>query len=238
MSVPWSNAALEPTLSLVEAVARAHGYGSPRCPSNSAEQLTELEIRLGWQLPSDLRAFLLWHDPDLWSYFVNADRILVSDHPTITPRGEMITPDHPLDRSQDIPRIDRPMDIHGGLLVRDKFGAYVNFFLSNLQDLGRADEWQDACVIAFGTSGYFEPVIYCIDRTDSSAGAIVTFTEDTEDRMWLADSLSSWLARLVACDGCEYAFMPGDFKDMPRTLRALYVQEFRAHNPRSSFFRQ
>jgi len=235
-ATPWASAELAASLELVESTARRHGYVAPRCSSAMPSQIDELERRLCFALPVDLRTFLLWHDPDLWSHFVNPGRSLVSDGNIMTTQGEMITPDHPQDRSMDIPRIEGPEDISGGQLVRDVFGVYANFFLSNMNELGRSTQWQNTHLVAFGSSGYFEPVIYCVDQTESPAGAIVSFTEDTEDRMWLADSLASWLARLAACDGQEYAFAPGSWKDLPDPTRSLYVREFRSHNPRSSFF--
>jgi hypothetical protein len=114
-------------------------------------------------------------------------------------------------------------------------GVYFDCFASNRADLGRPESWIDGRVVVFGDSGYFEPLVYLVDATDSPAGAIVTFTQGDDDRMWLADTLAAWLARLAACDGVEYAFTPGAISNLKRSVRKQYVREFRERNPRSSF---
>lgn len=239
MAAPdWTTSTLAAALDAVESTARRHGYASPRCPENSEAAVQETEARIGFAFPTDLRTFLLWHDPDLWSHFVNPDRALLSDANILTVTGEKITPDHSHDRSADCPFIDKLPSIDAGLLTPDLFGTDVEGFLENMAKLRRPESWRSTRLIAFGSSGYFEPLVYCLDATDSPAGAIITFVGgDSRDRMWLADSLAAWFARMVACDGSEYAFMPGSYEDLPPQVRSVYVREFRDHNPESTFFK-
>jgi cell wall assembly regulator SMI1 len=223
-------------LTNVERVARQHGYRSPRRPEATESDVKLVEERCGFEIPLDLRTFLLWHDPDLWSHFVNPEGTMTSDHPTITTSGEVISREHELDRLKDVPSIRECSGLYGGRATVADVGAYFGYFAANQAELGRPESWSTGRIVVFGDSGYFEPLVYLVDATDSPAGAIVTFTEGEDDRMWLADSLAAWLARLAACDGVEYAFTPGSISDLKRQVRKQYVREFREHNHRSSWF--
>lgn len=55
--------------------------------------------------------------------------------------------------------------------------------------------------------------------------------------VWVAESMSKWLEKLVYFKGIEYTLFMGDLDELPRRDRKAWVSEFNRLNPQVDFFR-
>lgn len=226
MNPPWTPApTLDEAFQAVEAVARQHGYAPGRpLPLGSPANLSALDARCGAPVPDDLAAFLLWYDRRLWQHFVNSRAEGYDPENSRTVEIDL----YGIDTLDELRRISPPNDYN------------LNTHIENLTHFGetaRADAWKSADLLNFGSSAYGERLLYALSCPDFPRGCILTTTMDDPVVLWLADSLAQWLARLAACDGMEYAFVPGSIDDLAPAVRTAYTAEFHARNPKSSFFR-
>lgn len=232
----WRDVSLRSALAKVEAVARKHGYASRRFPL-FAQTLEDDLKSLGGRVPSDLYLFLGWFDQALWSHFINRHQSWTSDlGNVIMPTGEPIVAGHPADGPADLIRIFPPSSLQVTKLEDASADhVFIGYFLDCFDVHKRPEAWRNTRVIVFGNTRFGEPLAYCTDPPEGRPGSIITFTREA-DRIWLADSLAEWLARLAAFDGIEYVFRPGDIGNLDPQLTAAFLSEFREHNPRSSLF--
>lgn len=223
----WTNASLNHAVQQAEAAARARGFNAMRFPIY-ANELEAVHVRLGRQLPGDLFAFYAWFDHALWS-------TLISQGVDTAPNSLAWT-----DQSSDGPADDwirvrppsqlTPLTLEALASTRPS----VAFFLDHLHELHRPQDWRSALVFEFADTCDGSPVLFCIEAPGEKPGCLITFRAANTDRVWLANSIAEWLARLAACAGCDPALDPRLFDRLDPASRAAFKAEQEQHNQPSS----
>jgi hypothetical protein len=231
---PWTGASLARAIESLVAVSKRHGWREPHYRSYR-DALIAIISDLPRPFPSPLDAFLSWYDQNLWSWFVNPSRQRATV--STTPESWDIFFESSAPEALDDPiRIRPPSRLEFGTLA--EASARHPAILAHVQRLTEIDQsagWTETRIIVFGDTHSGEPLVYLIAPPEGNPGSIFTFTREA-DRIWLADSLAEWLARLAAFDGVECVFRPGDIGNLNPQLTAAFLAEFRAHNPRSDLF--
>lgn len=210
---PWHSANdLEEQLKRVEEIARTRGFSRPRPPQISASQLAELQTSIARPFPPDLYRFLAWLCQPEWSAFVHPDGFAFGV------------------RAEDI-------GFHSVRTSEDRFLRNVRDEIGDVPE--RMPEWINAELITFGHSECdFEGLYYCVSSPEYKTGAILAGLEDDQHLFWIADSLTQWLARLVAFEGFESAFTPGAIPSHLDEYQRHFATEWNSRNPRSSWWRK
>ncbi|MBX3357678.1 MAG: hypothetical protein KF745_04540 [Phycisphaeraceae bacterium] len=218
---PWTGASLRRVLEQIEAVARAHGYSDARFSAYSLD-LERSPACFGVRYPADLYAFLSWVDPNLWSRFVNPSQCMAAAEQGEV--GAWIAA-----QPADSIRVRDP----SALRIARMSGPWLGVGTEGPGPDGPSEAITPAEVrlFEFADSSAGGSIMYCMDPTDVPAGGIVTFLPGVDGRVWLADTLAQWLARLAACDGTELAFDRGGSGRVSEGLRAQFREEFRLRNP-------
>ncbi len=176
---PWIGVSLRAALDQVTAIANAKGFVGKGYGAYSLD-IDQNTWRVQRAIPTDLHAFYLWFDPDLWNAFVSArtgdtetTRDTIAIRPpslfrTRTPTGELI-------QEPPEPTVDSPP------LVPSREPMLVDF--------------ADSC------SGH--TFAYCLGTDVPPHGAICLIGGKHQTPVLVAQSLASWLARLAVCNGAE-----------------------------------
>lgn len=190
-------------------------------------------------LPDDLIHFLLWLDHDLWSWIVNPERRMFSDGRVMTTSGEMITHDHPANQIIDPIGFYELQEVAVIAPSSEQDESYlIRYALSDI-DAGRFydKEMRDTRFLQFGHTDDLDTQgpLYCLDHP-SLAGSIAFVVTDNPGILFRSSSLTEWLESLIELGGFEPLVYPGNVKQMPRKIRAGFVERFRELNPGSRWF--
>jgi hypothetical protein len=227
---PWSSRSLSNAVDAVEAVARKHGFSARRFP-HYAQPLAIAAGTNGRAFPSELEAFYLWFDPSLWSRFLGTPPAQDLAESTMT--FETLTASGPPQAPVDTIRFREPSALRYVSLPPPVASAVTSvelgFGVSSTVSLSAPVSTIDAIEIADTHDGQ---TIYFVQAGQGlGAGAVIMLALEWPYRVWLADSLAQWLARLAACGGCDPVIDRARWSDVPTKLRLIFEREFREKNP-------
>lgn len=102
-------------------------------------------------------------------------------------------------------------------------------------------EWFGARYFEFGRGIFGDMLVYCADPPGRTPGSIIMIDHDfrgpencaqqPEIIVFLADSLSQWIARWVTCGLEEYGYASGSPTELPPDLRAMLQADHVRLNP-------
>lgn len=211
---------------MAESISRSRGFSRAAGPVYTVVD----------ELPHDLGAFLFWFDPNIWSGLVNPEQERKSDRVIYTKSGERITLDHPDDERTDPIYILRPDELKV-VTVGDESTSAFQTAVDCLDDLGWDSEVLEAQFYWFGRDRHYCDFLFALDDRFVPKGSIVYTMESDVPLVWIAESMSKWIEKLVYFEGIEYTLFMGDLDELPRRDRKAWVSEFNRLNPQVDFFR-
>lgn len=202
------------------------------------EAIDQLQERIGSVLPDEIVRFYRWYTPARWLDIVNPARLRESDRDQkiITLQGDVITPGHPRDAVENPLRIYAIDDDDVGVSTPE---TYDSSFMDNVVwliergTLGR--EWLTTPMFRFGSSDYGEDLLYLLDPPADATGRVCMLKLDDNPLLYLGETLTAWVAKLICCSGFEMAYSPGNLEELPEPHRSWCTDEFKRLNPRSTW---
>lgn len=232
---PWAGAPdLDAQLAAIEAIAERNGFAGKRKPEMTRDQVNDIEIACRQPLPPDLRKLMEWYDSTLWSWFVNPHQRRLSDRKCYARSGGIITPGHPEDR------LDDPFTLGATHVAIERVATSKERHLASVRDKilierTRDARWLDATFFVFGWSHRFEEYLYTVNSPTWSSGSIVLGMDDDCHMHWVSESLAAFLARLIACEGWDYALGIDNYRK-PTHLEAAFIREWKQQNPNCTWW--
>lgn len=176
---PWTRASLRSAIDQVTTVAKSKGFD--RSPYGAYSLDIDQNIwRVQRVIPTDLHAFYMWLDVDLWNAFVSArtgettetrDTIIIrppSLFRTRTPKGELI-PEPPEPTAESAPIVPS----------------------------------RDPVLVEFADTASGSTLAYCLGTDVPPHGAICVVGGSWAEPVVLAASLAAWLSKMAICDGVD-----------------------------------